>query len=229
MTLKSILPYVVLATLPATHSMAQTTLAEWTFETSVPTTAGPFAPEVGSGSALGYHASDATVFSNPVGNGSAESFSANTWSVGDYYQFQVNTIGFQDIIVSYDQTSSSTGPGRYNFSYSTDGVNFSIFAGDYTVLANASPNPVWSTSTGSSIYSFTRDLSSITALDNASTVYFRIVDSSTVSASGGTVGTSGTDRVDNFKVTAVAVPEPQSLALLGLGGLMLWSAVRRRS
>jgi len=51
-------------------------IATWTFETSVPTTAGPFSPEVGSGSALGYHASGSAVYSNPAGNGSLESFSS---------------------------------------------------------------------------------------------------------------------------------------------------------
>src|SRR4051812_39869141 len=51
------------------------TLAQWTFETSVPTTAGPLAPEVGSGSALAFHIG-ASTYSNPVGNGSNESFSS---------------------------------------------------------------------------------------------------------------------------------------------------------
>ncbi|MDB6125108.1 MAG: hypothetical protein JWQ71_4101 [Pedosphaera sp.] len=65
---------------------------------------------------------------------------------------------------------------------------------------------------------FAYDLSSITALDNASSIYFRLIDQATTSISGATVGTGGTDRVDNFTVfTVTPVPEPSTLALLGLG------------
>ena len=35
-------------------------LATWTFETSVPTTAGPLSPEVGTGAGLGFHAGAST-------------------------------------------------------------------------------------------------------------------------------------------------------------------------
>ncbi len=35
-------------------------IADWTFETSQPATAGPFAPEIGLGSASGLHAGAAT-------------------------------------------------------------------------------------------------------------------------------------------------------------------------
>ena len=35
-------------------------LAQWTFETTLPSTAGPFAPETGSGSATGLHAGSST-------------------------------------------------------------------------------------------------------------------------------------------------------------------------
>jgi hypothetical protein len=38
-----------------------TTIGLWTFETSVPTTAGPLAPESGAGSATAFHVSTATV------------------------------------------------------------------------------------------------------------------------------------------------------------------------
>src|ERR1700744_5961826 len=84
------------------------TLATWNFETSQPLTAGPLAAEIGTGSALGHHASAAAVYSTPAGNGSSHSFSSNNWSVGDYYQFSVSTLGDTDVSFSWDQTSSST-------------------------------------------------------------------------------------------------------------------------
>ena len=186
------------------------TIAAWTFETSIPATAGPFTAEVGSGSASGYHAG-AAVYSSPAGNGSSHSFSSNTWAIGDYYQFQVSTTGLSGIQLDWDQTSSNTGPRDFRLAYSTDLLTFTDINA-YNVLANAAPNPVWNGTTSSSIYHFTSNLSSNTALDNMSNVYFRLIDNSTTSANNGTVAAAGTDRVDNFTVSVV--PEPSSIMLL---------------
>jgi hypothetical protein len=201
------------------------TIAQWTFETSQPATSGSFAAEIGSGSALGHHAGTST-YTSPSGNGSAHSFSSNTWAVGDYYQFQVSSLGLSNIVLSWDQISSATGPKSFNLSYSTNGTDFTTFGTTYTVLANASPN-TWSSSSSNTASSYTFDLSSITAINNQSSVYFRLVDASTTSANGGTVATAGTDRVDNFTITAAAVPEPESYAMM-LAGLGLMGFIARR-
>ncbi|MGD0251070.1 MAG: PEP-CTERM sorting domain-containing protein [Verrucomicrobiota bacterium] len=203
-------------------------LGDWSFETSLPTTAGPFSPEIGSGSASGSHVSAAT-YSNPAGNGSSHSFSANTWAVGDFWEFDVSTISYTGIQISFDQASSNTGPGTFGLFYSVNGGSYTQIGANYTVLANASPNPVWNATTSSSIYTFTPDLSSTgTALNNATSVSFRLFDESAVSANGGTVGTGGTDRVDNFVVSASPVPEPSSLALGLIGGFAWLVALRRK-
>ena len=200
-------------------------LGDWTFETSQPTTAGPFNPEVGSGSASGSHVG-AAVYSSPAGNGSSHSFSSTLWAVGDYYQFEVSTLGYSGVTISFDQTSSNTGPGGYNLTYSTDGSSFTLFT-SYTVLANASPNIPWNTTTYNNAYTFNFNLSGVPALNNQPTVFFRLVDNTTVSANGGTVGTTGTDRVDNFTVSATLVPEPGMTALAVLSGLT-WVLILRR-
>ena len=75
---------------------------------------------------------------------------------------------------------------------------------------------------------YTFDLSTVTALDDQSSVFFRLVDTSTTSANAGTVAGGGTDRVDNFTVTATAVPEPSTIALLTLGGAAGLVALRRK-
>jgi hypothetical protein len=81
-----------------------TVLADWTFETSAPVTAGPFAAESGlfaaGSAATGHHSSGSAVYSSPAGNGSAHSLSSTFWSVGDFYQVQVSTVGFSGIQLS---------------------------------------------------------------------------------------------------------------------------------
>jgi hypothetical protein len=210
---------------------APLSFADWTFEASQPTTAGPFIAEAGlnaaTSQALGSHAG-AAVYSTPAGNGSSHSFSSNTWAVNDYWQFTTSTTGFTNIAIAWDQTSSNTGPGDFEIQYSTDGTNFTgIPIGllpDYSVLANGSPNPAWNSTTSSGSYGFSRNLSTVSDLNNAASIFIRLVDHSTVSANGGTVAAAGTDRVDNFTISGSAVPEmPTLLVWLMLGGSVIAS------
>ena len=211
----------------ASASANATTVADWTFESTAPTTAGPLAAEIGSGTALGHHSGSST-YSSPVGNGSSHSFSSTAWSVGDYYQFQISTAGLAGLSVSWDQTSSNTGPRDFLFEYSTDGSNFQELF-DYSVPANADPN-AWSANPANvrAAATITQDLSSITSLDNQAALYFRLVDEDTTAANGLPVASGGTDRVDNFTVTASPVPLPAALWLL-VSGLFGLGAVRKRA
>jgi hypothetical protein len=212
-------------------------IADWTFETSQPGVvtlpASPgagvaftsFSPESGSGTATALHAGAAT-YSSPAGNGSSHSFSSTLWAVGDYWEFDVSTINQTGIQISFDQASSNFGPGTFGLFYSVNGGSYTQIGNNYTVKANASPNPTWTPSTYYNIYTFTPDLSSLgTALENATTLALRLVDEGTVSANGSTVTTAGTDRVDNFTVTAV--PEPVNVALGVFGGMMGLVALAR--
>jgi len=210
-------------------------ITEWTFETTSAGIAGTsnhidnIAAEVGTGIASGVHAGAGTVWSSPAGNFSSHSFSSTLWAVGDYYQFQTSTIGFSGIAVVWDQTGSSTGPRDFALSYSLDGNTYTTVSPGYSVLQNGlAPNPSWGAATGSSAYTLGYDLSAITTLDNASSVFFRLTDTDTTSVSGGTVGTGGTDRIDNFTVQTAPVPEPSAAALGILGGLAGLVAWKRR-
>ncbi|MBM4107623.1 MAG: hypothetical protein FJ255_02240 [Phycisphaerae bacterium] len=198
-------------------------LAGWTFEVSIPATAGPHAAEVGSGSALGWHANAATVYSNPVGNGSAESFSSDKWSVGDYYQFQTSTLGYMSITLTFDHTSSNTGPRDFEVQWSIDGATFITLA-SYSVLANATPNAWTSVPPRNPLHTY-GPFAAPAALNNQANVWFRLRNSTTVSANGGTVATTGTSRVDNVDIEGVLIPTPGTLALFGFAGL---AAARRR-
>src|ERR1700722_1663867 len=108
--------------------LLSSTIADWTFETNLPatppagTSAGPFSPEIGvaTDQATQVHAASST-YSNAAGNGSKSSLSANTWAVGDYDQFLINTGTAMENVtgISFDQTSSNTGPQNFQLEYST--------------------------------------------------------------------------------------------------------------
>jgi hypothetical protein len=196
------------------------TIAGWTFETSVPggagttstsATIGPITPEIGSGSAAGVHAAGTTQWSNPAGNGSNESWSSNVWASGDYYQFQVDATNMQNIMVSFDQTRSGTGPNAFDISYSTDGSSFTNF-GSYTLAGTT-----WSATSAATVAgnSFAFDFSSITALNNDNSIFFRLV-SNGLNSSGGAVASTGTARVDNVFIQGSAIPEPASVGLMSV-------------
>lgn len=219
-----------------TYSAQAVVITGWTFETSLPalpttTTAATIsgiAAEVGTGSASGVHASAATIYSSPAGNGSAESFNSNTWAVGDYYQFSSSTTGFQDITLSWDQTSSGTGPGEFKLAYQVNGGGFNDFL-NYTVLPNSTTPPGlgnWSSATAIPGYNFTADLSAISSLDGATSVDFRLIMRTVADATPpGDVAAGGTSRVDNFLISGTAIPEPSAVVL---GGLGLLGLLRRR-
>jgi hypothetical protein len=213
-------------------------LADWTFETTSNLIAGnslsigPISADFGTGSAIGVHATSST-WSHPAGDGSFSSLSVNTNTQGDYIQFSVplNLINnlYSGITVSYDQNGSSTGPRTYYFAYSTDGSSFTPLGSDYTLTSGIT----WGSGTPNlgTIESF--DLSAITSLNTASTLYFRVVDDSPATGgaiNGGNVGGAGTDRIDNFLVsgTIQTVPEPSTIALAGLGGFAGFFALRRK-
>lgn len=188
-------------------------LANWTFEVSVPADAGPHAAEAGiyGGDATGFHVSQATVYSNPVGNGSLESFSSNNWTENDWYQFTTSTIGYQDITFGWSQTRSSTGPGDFRVQFSNDGVNFSDLM-NYTIDAIT-----WSS------VSFNPDsvfgpIALPAAADNQGIIYVRLT-------SNVTTASAGTNRVDDIIISGTLIPAPGALALVALSGLV---AARRR-
>jgi len=213
-----------------------TIIADWTFETSyvsitgTSTSKGPLSPEVGSGSATGVHQLS-TTWSAVAGDGSAKSFSANQWTTGDYFQFQVSTVGYSGITVDWDQTSSNTGPSDFILQYSTSGTSFTTFGGDLTVYNNnagggggPAGRSFWSSATYDSNYHYSINLGSV--VDNSATVYFRVTDNNALNPNGGIVASGGTDRIDNFLVQGI--PEPSTIMLVGFGLASCVLAIRRR-
>ena len=146
--------------------------------------------------------------------------------VGDYWQFHVSTLGFEHIQLSWDQTANATGPTNCDLRYSTDGSSFTTFLSGYNVFQNSTGvgggGGVWNATNAFPSYSYSVDLSSITALDNANDVYFRIV--ADVASPFG----AGTGRVDNFDVSASVIPEPRHLLVFGVACLAVLGQRSRR-
>lgn len=221
MKFKFILFTVVLTIfLKTTAEIQAAIIADWTFETSVPTTSGPYAAEGGingtTSFASGSHASTSTSYSNPTGNGSSESFSATRWAIGDYWQFSSSSTGYKNIMLEWDQGSSATGPSSFELFWSADGGSTFTTAGSFQMkdVVTSSPNPtLWKSSASLSTTHYSADLSSILFLNNAANILFQLRDNSITAVNGGTVGTSGSSRIDNFVISGdtlpiAAVPEP---------------------
>lgn len=140
-------------------------------------------------------------------------------------QFNVSTLGFENIAVSYDLRHSNTSSRYEQFQYSLDGSTFVDFA-----LFDGNAGDTW-------FNGRTVDLSAISGADNNANFAFRVVSvfapsTSAYAASntGSNYATSGTWRFDMVTVsgnTIAAVPEPETYAML-LAGLGLMGFVARR-
>ena len=217
-------------------AIASTASAEivcgWTITTAFPTGAGNVptgqnytvgAGDVGvqtTGSELrSFHTLAAATYTSPSGNGSQYGFSSNNWSIGDYYEAKVSTLGYTDIYLSWDQTRSSTGPSSFELVMSIDGgSNWSTVLASYTVLQSGGGGApgTWNTTTYNALYTTSV---SVAAADNQAEVLFRFRSLVTSAA-------AGSSRIDNVTISTGPVPAPGAVALLGLAGL---AARRRRS
>ncbi len=206
-------------------------LADWTFEVSGPIFAalnntpvsGSYAAEGGlfaaTSFARGVHASANTDYSSPAGNGSAESFSSNEWTIGDYYEFETSTLGFRNITIEWNQVRSGTGPGIFDLEYSVDGMNFITLLDDYTVLENSAANGgFWNSTTFIPNYVL-GPVAGPAVLDDQATIWFRLTNQVTPGSTG------GTNRVDNVVINGTLIPTPGTLGLLAFGAIV---ALRRR-
>lgn len=120
--------------------------------------------------------------------------------------FNVSTVGFSNIVVSFATQGTSTGFNSNQFQYSLDGINFVDFGPPYTPATVFGTLPLVFT------------LGSIVGLNNNPNAAFRIVFN-------GATSSTGNNRIDNIVVEGTnaeaTIPEPTTALLLlsGLGGL----------
>ena len=148
----------------------------------------------------------------PAGQALSLQAGTGTANNGRHITFNVSTLGFSNIVVSFATQGTSTGFNSNQFQYSLDGITFVNFAAAYTPASAFGSVPL--------VFS----LASVAGLDNNPDAAFRILFNGASSA-------TGTNRIDNFVVEGTAattsVPEPMSAILL-LSGLSGLYAVRKR-
>ena len=131
--------------------------------------------------------------------------------------FNVSTVGFSNILVSFATQGTSTGFNSNQFQYSLDGISFVDFGPAYTPLTAFGTVPL--------VFS----LSSILGLNNNPNAAFRIV-------CNGATSSTGTNRIDNVVFEGTSEPVPESipepttavLLLSGLGGLYKFRRARKK-
>lgn len=136
-------------------------------------------------------------------------------------QFNVSTLGFSNIKITFDIRHSNTSSRYERFQFSLDGVNFTDSLG-----FSGPAGDTW-------FNNRTVDLTGFAGVDNNPNFAFRIVSEweSTATGAGGnqfiasngasTYAGTGTWRFDMVTVSSVAVPEPTALSLGALGMLGL--------
>ncbi|MGQ9547317.1 MAG: ExeM/NucH family extracellular endonuclease [Roseiflexus sp.] len=209
---------------PATATT--TIMTQWTFNSPTPdsnTNTGATAPAIGSGTASLVGGTTATFAGGDAGGGSSDPATGDdsAWNTTTYaaqgtedrqrgVQFAVSTVGYQNILFSFDLRHSNTAANTVALLYSTDGGT--SFTEATTFVANA--GDTWFNNR-----SF--DFSSIPALNDNPNVVFRVVAAFAAGGSGyvasnptSTYGTAGTLRFDMVTVrgdpisSATPTPSP---------------------
>jgi len=227
-----------LGTASAAHA---TTITQWTFNSTTPdgsTGTGSTAAAIGSGSLTllggvtnpGFNSGAGSSDTAASDNSGLQTSNYALQGAGDKttgLQFSASSVGYQDVVFSFDLRFSNTSSKYALVQYSLDGLTY-IDANVFT----ASGGDTW-------MNQLTVDLSNVAGADNNANLSFRVLSTfapgttSYVPASATKIyGTNGTWRFDTVTVSGsamtAAVPEPSSYALAFAGLAVVGTVARRR-
>lgn len=224
-----------------TSAVAQLTvslphLATWNFNNTNDSLTSPL-PSDGNGIAATLGGITPVFFSG-VGSSDPTTSTNGAWGSQNYpaagaanksagVEFRVNTSGFKDIVIRWDERESNTASRYKRFQYTLDGVNYV----DDIVLANTS---------GGTFVARTNDLTSITGANNNPNFGFRLVTEFESTATGtgsaayiavnstSTYDSSGTIRYDYVVVSGNSLsggpsPIPLTIQIRGSDAVLSWS------
>ena len=217
-------------------------ITQWNFNSILDdgsTTTGTLTPSIGVGTASLVGGTTATFASGNTNFGSTDPVGTNdsAWNTTTYAttapnesagaQFLSSTLGYEDIVITLDLRKSNTASRYLQFQYTTDGAGWNDFGG----VLDQNDGEFWF---NNNVF----DLSGIGAVENNSNFGFRMVAALSpaggylASEPGSTFGSTGTIRYDmvtmNGATQSAPVPEPGSMAALGIAALVVWGRQRRK-
>lgn len=232
---------VVVAVLLAASSANADTITQWNFNSITPdnnTGTGSIIASTGTGSLSLLNGVTSSFASGTSNGGSTDTASDNSGFNTTTYaaqgagnklrgvQYNVSTVGFEDIMVKYDLRHSNTSSRYEQFQYALDGTNFVDFA-----LFDGNAGDAW-------FNNRSIDLSTITGANNNANFAFRVVAAYAPNASAylaatstsaySTAGTWRFDMVTTSGTVIAAVPEPETYGMLIAGLALVGFATRRR-
>ena len=131
-----------------------------------------------------------TAFVVGSGGSGTNAPNSNNWPSGDdyYWYISFSTNNYRDLTLSSKQRGSNTGPRDFKVQWSLDGSDWEDVAGSEIMVANNFTSGV------------IEDVSLPIEMENQDTVYLRWIKTSNTSVNGGTVGSAGTNRIDDIRV-----------------------------